>query len=277
MDVKKTLKDLNLSWSSRFSQNFLRSEQIADRIVECGGIEPQDTVIEIGTGLGILTQALAKKAQKVITFEIDKKIIAHLPALLEAHLNTEIIPEDFLKYDLNILRKRFSKVKVVSNLPYHLSTEIMFRLFECRQWVESMTLMFQREVARRIVSPPGNKDYGILSVLSQLYADVEILFPVAPNCFYPIPKVSSSVVHFKIKPHLLVEPALEGFFIRVVKASFGQRRKTLLNALQKIASSSEIKRACDQTHIDTKRRAETLSLQEFKKLTESLVVFVNLT
>lgn len=271
MDIKKTLKKYNLSVSARLSQNFLRSENMADRIVEWAGVGEKDTVLEIGTGLGILTTALRKKAEKVITFEADKKLLPHLPFILQSDYTVEVIPGDFLKYDLSILKKRFKRVKVVANLPFHISTEVMFKLFKERKWIESMTLMFQKEVAQRIVSGPGNKVYGILSVLSQLYSEPEICFSVAPNCFFPAPKVAAAIVHFPMKKKMIIKDRHEEIFKKIVKSAFGQRRKTLLNSLRKVCPPLALKKACEKTGIDLSRRAETLSLVEFKLLMEAII------
>ncbi|MBI3018242.1 MAG: ribosomal RNA small subunit methyltransferase A [Deltaproteobacteria bacterium] len=275
MDVKATLQKYELSASQKFSQNFLKDEQLAERIVKAAQIQAEDSVLEIGTGLGILTKALAKNAAKVITFEKDKKLLAQLPFILQTETQIEVIPQDFLTYDLSILQKRFKKIKVVANLPFHISTEVLFHLFEYRGWIESMTLMFQKEVAERIVSKPGTKVYGILSVLSQLYSTPKICFSVSPHCFYPVPKVSASIVNFQMKEGSLTQDIglsslKEKFLIKLVKSGFGQRRKTLLNSLKKLVSPEVLKKVTAHLGIDVKRRMETFSLEEIKKLTEAL-------
>lgn len=277
VDIKNILKKFDLYAHRRFSQNFLRSEVIAQRIVDLANLTDRDVVLEIGTGLGILTSALAKKVQKVITFEVDKKLIAPLSFILQGSVNMELIPADFLNYNLEILKKRFDPptrgVKVVANLPFHLSTEIMFRLFSHREWIESMTLMFQKEVAERIVAGPGGKDYGILSVLSQLYATCNLTFSVSPNDFYPPPSVWASVVHFDMKKKLIIPDEHEVFFIKMIKSAFGQRRKILFNSLQKAVPIGVLRKISDQTDFDFQRRAETLSLQEFRALMEMILEF----
>ena len=270
VDVKARLQSYQLSATQRLSQNFLKDERLAERIVNAAEICPSDAVLEIGTGLGILTHALAKKAAKVITFEKDKKLLAQMDFILQTETQIEVIPQDFLTYDLSLLQKRFPKIKVVANLPFHISTEVLFRLFEHRAWIESMTLMFQKEVAERIVSKPGTKAYGILSVLSQLYSTPKICFSVSPHVFYPVPKVSASIVNFKMKKDTGLSLEKEKQLVKLVKTAFGQRRKTLLNSLRKLIAPKTLTRVSASLGIDVKRRIETFSLEEIKKLTEAL-------
>ncbi|MBI3019329.1 MAG: 16S rRNA (adenine(1518)-N(6)/adenine(1519)-N(6))-dimethyltransferase [Deltaproteobacteria bacterium] len=233
VDVKATLQKYKLSASQKFSQNFLKDEHLAERIVKAARITSTDVVLEIGTGLGILTKALAKNATKVMTFEKDKKLLVQLPFILQTETQIEVIPQDFLTYDLSLLQKRFKKIKVAANLPFHISTDVLFHLFEYRDWIESMTLMFQKEVAERIVASPGIKAYGILSVLSQLYSTPKIL-------------------------------------VKIVKAGFGQRRKILLNSLRKLIAPQILTKVMTSLGMDVKRRMEIFSLEEIKKLTEAL-------
>ena len=270
VDVKATLQSYDLSASQRLSQNFLKDEHLAERIVKVAQVQSVDIVLEIGTGLGILTRALAKEASKVITFEKDKKLLAQLPFILQTETYIEVIPQDFLTYDLSLLQKRFPKIKVVANLPFHISTEVLFRLFEVRPWIESMTLMFQKEVAERIVSRPETKAYGILSVLSQLYSSPKICFSVPPHCFYPAPKVSASIVHFKMKEDIGLSLEKEKLLVKLVKTAFGQRRKILLNSLRKLISPKTLAALATPLGIDIQRRIETFSLEEIKRLTEAL-------
>lgn len=279
MSVKSRLKELDLKPHKRFGQNFLSHESLADLIVDKAEISSNDVVIEIGTGLGILTTALAKRAAYVITFEIDRRLAEKISSVILRPAATrgegpkdliEIISADFLKFDLTTLQKKYPKVKVVSNLPFHISTEVMFRLFEHRKWIESMTLMFQKEVAERIVSKPGTKAYGILSVLSQLYSEPKKVLTVSRDRFYPPPEVSAAVIYFQMKKELIIHEGEESLFVNSVKSAFGQRRKILFNSLQKIAPVEALKKAELDSGIDLGRRAETLSLGEFKRVAESI-------
>ncbi len=275
MNIKRELEKFGLASQKRFSQNFLNSESISEQIVSRAKIDPTDIVIEIGTGLGILTASLAKRAAKVITFEIDKGLILKMSSFLPVGSNIELISADFLKCDLTELQRKYSKVKVVSNLPFHISTEVMFKLFEHRKWIETMTLMFQKDVAERIVSKPQSKEYGILSVLARLYSDPKIVLSLSPDKFYPPPDVSAAVVYFQMKRELVIDERHELFFIDCVKSAFGQRRKMLFNSLQKVASSEVLKEAGTNCGIDFRRRAETLSLDEFKKAAEMIYSLSN--
>jgi 16S rRNA (adenine1518-N6/adenine1519-N6)-dimethyltransferase len=214
--------------------------------------------------------SLAKQAATVITFEIDRKLASGLSDLLPSDRHIEVIASDFLKFDLRELQKKYPKVKVVSNLPFHVSTEVMFKLFEHRKWIETMTLMFQKEVAERIVSKPGRKEYGILSALGQLYSDPKIVLFLSPDKFYPPPEVSAAFVYFQIKRELVMDERHESLFIDCVKSALGQRRKVLFNSLRKMASLEALKEAERRCGIDFRRRAETLSVGEFKKVAESI-------
>ncbi|HBQ21183.1 MAG: ribosomal RNA small subunit methyltransferase A [Deltaproteobacteria bacterium GWA2_38_16] len=263
MDVKKVLTHYHLRASQYLSQNFLHSEALADRIVEASHIEKEDIVLEVGAGLGILTKALAKKAKTVMTFEKDKKLWGPLPEILKEYKNIEFIFSDFLAYPLGDLSNK--KVKVVANLPFSISTEIMFHFFKYRKCIETMTLMFQKEVAKRIVAVPNTKDYGVLSILSQLYSTPKILFSVPPSSFYPVPEVAAAVIHFKMNEVLLIPQQQEHFFIRVVKTAFMKRRKMLSNSLHKLIPQEILQTVSAKTGISLKRRMETLSLEELKK------------
>src|SRR3970040_1111152 len=226
--ISQILKSYGLIPRKRFSQNFLTDRNIAARIVNALGLKGDDAVIEIGPGLGILTDGLLESGAKVIGIEIDRDLAGGLKERFDGRNNLEIINADALKISYKELAaQRKEKLKVVSNLPYNISTPIIFKLLEEREIFSMFLLMLQREVAQRIVSPPDNKEYGVLSVMVQLLADVKIEFDVPPSCFHPAPKVYSSVVRFNIlnRPRIDVEDV--AFFKRVVKASFGQRGELL--------------------------------------------------
>ena len=270
--TSQILKSYGLIPRKRFSQNFLTDRNIAARIVNALGLKGDDAVIEIGPGLGILTEGLLDSGAKVIGIEIDRDLAGGLKERFNGRNNLEIINADALKISYKELAvQRKEKLKVVSNLPYNISTPIIFKLLEEREIFSMFLLMLQKEVAQRIVSPPDNKEYGVLSVMVQLLADVKIEFDVPPSCFHPAPKVYSSVVRFNIlnKPRIDVEDI--AFFKRVVKASFGQRRKTLLNALKSLnIETPQLVELLNIINIDSKRRGETLTLEEFAVLSREL-------
>jgi 16S rRNA (adenine1518-N6/adenine1519-N6)-dimethyltransferase len=270
--TSQILKSYGLIPRKRFSQNFLTDRNIAARIVNALGLKGDDAVIEIGPGLGILTDGLLESGAKVIGIEIDRDLAGRLKERFDGRNNLEIINADALKISYKELAgQRKEKLKVVSNLPYNISTPIIFKLLEEREIFSMFLLMLQKEVAQRIVSPPDTKEYGVLSVMVQLLADVKIEFDVPPSCFHPAPKVYSSVVRFNIlnKPRIDVEDI--AFFKRVVKASFGQRRKTLLNALKSLnIETPQLVELLNIIKIDSKRRGETLTLEEFGVLSNEL-------
>ena len=270
--TSQILKSYGLIPRKRFSQNFLTDRNIAARIVNALGLKGDDAVIEIGPGLGILTEGLLDSGAKVIGIEIDRDLAGRLKERFDGRNNLEIINADALKISYKELAaQRKEKLKVVSNLPYNISTPIIFKLLEEREIFSMFLLMLQKEVAQRIVSPPDNKEYGVLSVMVQLLADVKIEFDVPPSCFHPAPKVYSSVVRFNIlnKPRVDVEDI--AFFKKVVKASFGQRRKTLLNALKSLnIETPQLVELLNIINIDSKRRGETLTLEEFAVLSREL-------
>lgn len=273
MNIPALLKSHGFSPLKRFSQNFLTDERIAGKIVDALELTANDTVIEIGPGLGMLTERLLDTGAKVLAIEIDKGFADILDKRLSSRDNFEkIICRDALK----VSYKEFSagygkKIKVISNLPYNISTPVIFKLLEEREAFSMLLLMLQKEVAQRIVSQPDTKEYGVLSVFVQLLADVQIEFDVPPSCFYPAPKVYSSVVRFDMldEPRIKVNDIV--FFKKVVKASFGQRRKTLFNALKALKLPVlQIRSALELSNIDPQRRGETLTLEEFGILSSEL-------
>lgn len=279
--VNRQLQSYGLSPLKRFSQNFLTDERIAGKIIDALELTADDTVIEIGPGLGILTERLLDAGAKVLAIEIDKGFADILDKRFGGRDNFEIINQDALKISYKALFCRGGKkltpadikqgFKVVSNLPYNISTPMIFELLDEREVFSLLVLMLQKEVAQRIVSQPDAKEYGVLSVFVQLLADVRIEFNVPPSCFYPAPKVYSSVVRFDILQRPRVEVDDMEFFKKVVKASFGQRRKTLFNALKALKLPVlKIRSALELSQIDLQRRGETLTLEEFGILSNKL-------
>lgn len=265
----------SISPAKRLGQHFLMDKGIMMAIVRTAEVNSEETVVEVGPGLGEMTKLLASKAKRVIAIEVDESMVAMLSDRLADYENIVLLRGDALKFDfLGESRKWGEKLKVVSNLPYNISTQLLFRLVEMREVFSGMTLMLQREVAERIVATPGGKQYGILSVLLQLYCDTCIRLLVMPSSFYPRPKVESAVVRFDFLQKPRVEIENEPIFRKVVKASFGHRRKTLKNALKNAAFFSvkgeEIEVNLRNVGIDPRRRGETLTLQEFADLSTAI-------
>ncbi len=271
--VKGLLAKYSISPAKGLGQHFLMDRGIMAAMIRTAEVHSGDTVVEVGPGLGEMTMLLASKAKRVIAIEVDESMVALLQDRLTAYDNIVLHREDALRFDfLGQSRKWGQKLKVVSNLPYNISTELLFRFVGMREAFSDMTLMFQREVAERIVAIPGGKQYGVLSVIIQLHCDASIRRVVSPSSFYPRPKVESAVVRFLFLGEPRVEIEDEAMFRRVVKASFGHRRKTLKNALKDgrlfDAKAGEIEAHLRKAGIDPRRRGETLTLAEFAALTE---------
>lgn len=270
---RKLLNKYKLLPKKRFGQNFLIDQNIVKKILKVFSPAPDDIVVEIGPGLGALTIPLSEKVSKVIAIELDRDLAAILKK--ETPSNVDVINEDALLFNYVDLKKQFNKkLRVVANLPYNISTPVIFKLLEERDVFTDLTLMLQKEVATRIVAPPGRKDYGVLSVMTQLFAEISIAFTLSPSVFYPKPDVQSSVVKFELleKPRFDIKNI--HLFRSIVKAAFGQRRKTLKNALQDIdgetLSSEKLQEILQKSNIDPMRRGETLSLEEFKNLYDNI-------
>ena len=273
--VRRLLAKYSISPTKRLGQHFLMDRGIMMAMIRIAEVNSQDVVVEVGPGLGEMTMLLASKAKRVIAIEIDESIVALLKDRLDDYDNIVLHRGDALKFDfLSESRKWGEKFKVVSNLPYNISTQLLFCFVEMREAFSGMTVMLQKEVAERIVAVPGGKQYGVLSVLLQLYCDTSIQCIVAPSSFYPRPKVESAVVRFNFfqKPRVEIED--EAIFRKVVRASFGHRRKTLKNALKNVGffnlKAGEIEVHLRKAGIDPRRRGETLSLGEFAALSEAI-------
>lgn len=252
----------------RLGQHFLIDPNIVRKIVTAAGIQPDETVLEIGPGRGVLTRALCACAKRVIAIEIDPKLHAFLSEeLMESH-NLDLCLGDALAYDYDSLP---SGVVVVANLPYYLSTPLVAKLLESRARFGRMILMLQTEVARRLAAKPGSDDYGRLSVLAQFFADVSLAFTVSPECFRPRPKVGSSVVALVRRSDSRIHVQDVAMFNRVVRACFAHRRKTIANSLRDEGwTTDNIAEAMTQTGIAPTRRAETCTVQEFAALAAAL-------
>jgi 16S rRNA (adenine1518-N6/adenine1519-N6)-dimethyltransferase len=247
-----------------FGQNFLFDKNILNKIVSSSGVTGTDTVVEIGPGLGTLTRVLAQKSKNVIAIEFDKKLIAQLKENVSDLKNVEIVNMDALKFSYENIKGKFS---VVANIPYNITTPLIFKLLEYKEKIKSMTLLMQKEVAQRIVAKSGNKVYGVLSLSTQLYTKPVLKFIVSKNSFSPPPKIDSAVVHFQVsaKPFFPVKDA--ALYMDIVKTSFGQRRKTIKNSLKSFDGLID---SLDMISIDPASRPEQLSMQDFIRLSDAL-------
>jgi len=253
--------------SKGLGQNFIKDYGIIDRIVEVSELSSDDEVIEIGPGLGALTYSLANKAGRVVAIEKDKKLVDHLGELFSDYPNVELITQDALKTDYRNICKG-KKLKVIANLPYSVSSPLLFKLLESRKYISSMVLMLQLEVGERITAGPGGKTYGSISVILQTFMDINKEFKVSPESFWPRPKVDSVVLKLTPLKTPRVNIPDEKLFERVVRAAFSSRRKMIGNSLQSIMSKETALQALELSGIDSKRRAETVTIEEFGLLAE---------
>lgn len=263
------LHRFKLRADKKLGQNFLIDEDIVRRIVAAAELTPADTVLEVGPGIGTLTQGLAESGASVVAVELDKRLLPVLAATLEGYENVRIVNGDILQVD--IMREVDApEFKVCANLPYYITTPIIFALLEKRLPMERLVAMVQKEVAERMAAQPGGKDYGALSVAIQYYTEPEIAFIVPPSSFIPAPAVDSAVIVCKRRSQPPVQVCDEGLFFRVVKAAFSLRRKMLSNSLKNMGVTGEqAGRWLELAGVDGKRRAETLSLEEFARLTNT--------
>ena len=251
-------------------QNFLVDEALAARLVDLAGVEAGDGVLEIGTGLGVLTRALAARAARVVTLEVDAGIVRALRAEAALPANALLIHADALRADLAALLGGLGRpARVVANLPYSISAPVLRRLLDLRGQLADWSVMLQREVARRLVAPPGSRDYGSLGVLHGLVVRVEPVLELPPGCFYPVPRVRSSFLRIAPLTEPLVAPDELASVEAILRRAFGKRRKTLANALRELAPSS-LASALDAVGIDRRARAEQLPAERFVALARAL-------
>ena len=267
------IKAHDFSFKKRFGQNFLIDSHVLDKIIQGAEIGKEDAVLEIGPGIGTLTQALCEAAEEVTAVEIDRDLIPILEKTLAAYDNVRIINEDILKLDLSAISEK--PLKVVANLPYYITTPIIMGLFESGAPLLSITVMVQKEVADRMQAAPGGKDYGALSLAVQYYAEAEIIANVPPNCFIPRPGVGSAVIRLTKHTAPPVQPKDEKFMFRLIRAAFAQRRKTLVNTLRNDSSLSysreQLETVLAAMGLPAAVRGERLSLAEFAELSDRLM------
>ena len=274
--IKNIMQADSLRFNKNLGQNFLVDEGVLTHIITGSGADKECGVIEIGPGLGTLTQVLAEAAAKVVSVELDRSIAAYLKKSFAAYSNVEIIEGDFLKQDVDeIIEEKLQnlRVLVIANLPYYITTPIIMRLLEGRSAIESITVMVQKEVAERLCASPGTKAYGAISVAVQYYSDAEIIVNVPKECFLPAPKVDSAVIKLDIKGHTKPEVYDEEMFFKVVKGAFAQRRKTLTNSLTtqfelpKEQIRDIVEKVCNNANI----RGEALSISDFAQITKEML------
>jgi 16S rRNA (adenine1518-N6/adenine1519-N6)-dimethyltransferase len=260
----------------RLGQSFLIDLNTIKKIAQTARLLPQDVVVEIGAGIGVLTREILNITGRVIAVEIDPRLVKTLQDQFGSFPGAKVHSGDILKFDYSLISRYYkSKIKVIGNVPYNISSPVIFHLLSYRSVLTGFTLMLQKEVVERLVSEPDHKSYGVPSVLLQMYADVERLFDVSASCFHPRPKVESSIIRGIFRDQPRIELADEVLFGQLVKASFAQRRKMLANNLKNAKflegwSDAELKKALDAAGIDGKRRGETLSVEEYGHLSNVL-------
>lgn len=271
------LQKYHFNFQKKYGQNFLVDPHVLEKIMDAAQITKEDCVVEIGPGIGTMTQYLAERAGHVVAVEIDKALIPILGETLSGYDNVEIINGDILKVDMNRLvaeKNGGRPVKVVANLPYYITTPIIMGLFESDVPIESITIMVQKEVAERMQVGPGTKDYGALSLAVQYYAKPEIVAMVPPNCFIPRPNVGSAVIRLDRYSMPPVQVRDDKFMFALIRASFNQRRKTLVNGLGNAASlpvnKDAVKDALSQMGLSETVRGEVLTLEQFAALADLL-------
>ena len=276
--TKEIINKYSFAFQKKFGQNFLIDSNILESIVSAADIKKDDFVLEIGPGIGTMTQYLCEAARQVVAVEIDKMLIPILKDTLSEYDNVEVINQDVLKLDIKALAQEKNNgkpIKVVANLPYYITTPIIMGLFESKVPIESITIMVQKEVADRMQTGPGSKDYGALSLAVQYYADAKVQLNVSASCFMPRPNVDSAVIKLTAheKPVVDVDETL---MFKVIRASFNQRRKTLVNGLKNSSeldyTKEEIVQAIKAIGKEENIRGEKLTLEEFAALSNSLKV-----
>lgn len=280
--TKAILEKYGFSFKKSLGQNFLIDPNILTRIVDHANISEDTGTIEIGPGIGALTEHLARRSKKVVAFEIDQRLLPILNETLSPYSNVEIIHSDVLKADVKtVIEEKFTDVNdimVVANLPYYVTTPIIMKLLEEKLPIRGIVVMLQKEVADRISAKPGTKDYGSLSIAVQYYTTAEIVMTVPKTVFVPQPNVDSAIIRLTVRDQPAAEMKDEDFFFQVIKASFAQRRKTILNNLTNQLPLGKEKKeaivtALNSAHIEPGRRGETLTIEEFARLSDELLPF----
>lgn len=273
----EVLQKYRFNFQKKFGQNFLIDTHVLDKIIDASGVAEDDFVLEIGPGIGTMTQYLCERAREVVAVEIDKNLIPILSDTLKNYSNVTVINEDILKLDICKLAEEKNQgkpIKVVANLPYYITTPIIMGLFESHVPIDSITIMVQKEVAERMQEKPGSKEYGALSLAVQYYAKPEIVANVPPNCFMPRPNVGSAVIRLTRHEKPPVEVEDEKLMFRIIRASFNQRRKTLANGLNNSPEihlpKEVIQESIVSLGVPENIRGEALSLEQFAELSNEI-------
>ena len=273
----EVLQKYRFNFQKKFGQNFLIDTHVLDKIIDASGVTEDDFVLEIGPGIGTMTQYLCERAREVVAVEIDKNLIPILSDTLKNYSNVTVINEDILKLDICKLAEEKNQgkpIKVVANLPYYITTPIIMGLFESHVPIDSITIMVQKEVAERMQEGPGSKEYGALSIAVQYYARPEIVANVPPNCFMPRPNVGSAVIRLTRHEKPPVEVEDEKLMFRIIRASFNQRRKTLANGLNNSPEihlpKEVIQESIVSLGVPENIRGEALSLEQFAELSNEI-------
>ncbi|HLR91966.1 MAG TPA: 16S rRNA (adenine(1518)-N(6)/adenine(1519)-N(6))-dimethyltransferase RsmA [Atopostipes sp.] len=277
--TREILEKYGLSAKKSLGQNFIIDTNILRNIVETGKVDANTTVIEVGPGIGALTEQIAKQAKEVFAFEIDDRFLPVLEDTLSPYENVTVFHQDILEVDFEPFEKEYledvSRLVVIANLPYYITTPIIMHLIESSLPVEEMVLMMQKEVASRLEAVPSTKAYGSLSIAIQYYMDVEVAFTVPRTVFMPQPNVDSAIIHLNTLENPPVDVENEALFFKIVRASFEQRRKTIWNNLRKAiddkSKENQLREAFEAAEINPQKRGESLTIEEFGRLSNALV------
>jgi 16S rRNA (adenine1518-N6/adenine1519-N6)-dimethyltransferase len=276
------LQKYKFNFQKKFGQNFLIDTHVLEKIIDSAGVTKDDFVLEIGPGIGTMTQYLCESAREVVAVEIDKNLIPILEDTLEGYDNVTVVNEDILKLDINAIAQEKNggrPIKVVANLPYYITTPIIMGLFESHVPIDSITIMVQKEVADRMQEGPGSKDYGALSLAVQYYAKPEIVANVPANCFMPRPNVGSAVIRLTRHAQVPVSVKDEKLMFKIIRASFNQRRKTLANGLNNSPEihldKETIQQSIEELGVMVNIRGEALSLEQFAELSNIILAHIN--
>lgn len=274
--IKQLSRKYGFKFDKKYGQNFIINPSVCPRIADSAGIDENSGVIEIGTGIGVLTSRLAQRAKKVVALEIDTSLKPILAETLAEYDNIKVIYQDVLKTDIaRLIKQEFGDmpVSVRANLPYYITSPIIMKLLEENLSIDNITVMVQKEAAARICAAPGSREAGAISLAVQYYSRPQVCFNVSPGSFYPPPKVTSSVIRLDIKKEKDVHPASEKNMFRLIKAAFGQRRKTFVNSVSANLSlaKAQVESALSATGLDLMVRPEKLTLKEFAALSDILL------